>query len=57
VEEKDRCIFKSKKKNTAIGASNGKPIVFAVNTRAMYQAAYEFYSSDNNVWLADNVPP
>ncbi|MBW4569852.1 MAG: hypothetical protein KME31_18055 [Tolypothrix carrinoi HA7290-LM1] len=32
-------------------------IVFAVNTRAMYQAGYEFYCSDNNVWLVDNVPP
>jgi putative RNA 2'-phosphotransferase len=22
----------------------------------MYQAAYDFYCSDNNVWLVDNVP-
>ncbi|MBW4569466.1 MAG: RNA 2'-phosphotransferase [Tolypothrix carrinoi HA7290-LM1] len=41
---------------TAVGARHGKPIVFAVNTRAMYQAGYEFYCSDNNVWLVDNVP-
>ncbi|MGI2902646.1 hypothetical protein [Tolypothrix sp. VBCCA 56010] len=27
-----------------------------MNTRAMYQVGYEFYCSDNNVWLVDNVP-
>jgi len=40
-----------------VGARHGKPIVFAVSSRAMYQAGYEFYCSDNNVWLVDNVPP
>lgn len=42
---------------TAVGARDGKPVVFAVNSQAMYQADYEFYCSDNNVWLVDNVPP
>ena len=42
---------------TTVGARHGKPIVFAVNTSAMYQAGYEFYCSDNNVWLVDNIPP
>lgn len=41
---------------TTVGARHGKPVVFAVNTKAMYQAGYEFYCSDNNVWLVDNVP-
>ncbi|MBD0262528.1 MAG: RNA 2'-phosphotransferase [Tolypothrix sp. Co-bin9] len=42
---------------TTVGARHGKPVVFAVKTKAMYHAGYEFYCSDNNVWLVDNVPP
>lgn len=42
---------------TAVGARHGKPVVFAVDAAAMYQAGYTFYCSENGVWLVDNVPP
>lgn len=40
-----------------VGARHGKPVVFAVDVAAMHQAGYEFYCSDNGVWLVDIVPP
>lgn len=40
-----------------VGTRHGKPVVFAVNAAAMYQAGYEFFCSDNGVWLVDEVPP
>ncbi|MDZ7958488.1 MAG: RNA 2'-phosphotransferase [Aulosira sp. DedQUE10] len=39
-----------------VGARHGKPVVFAVDAAAMHQAGYNFYCSDNGVWLVDNVP-
>lgn len=40
-----------------VGARHGKPVVFVVDAAAMYQAGYNFYCSDNGVWLVDAVPP
>ncbi len=40
-----------------VGARHGKPVVLAVNAAAMHQAGYQFYCSDNGVWLVDAVPP
>ncbi|MCC5638262.1 RNA 2'-phosphotransferase [Nostoc sp. CHAB 5844] len=40
-----------------VGARHGKPVVFAVDAGAMYQAGYIFYCSENGVWLVDAVPP
>ncbi|MBD2358060.1 RNA 2'-phosphotransferase [Tolypothrix sp. FACHB-123] len=40
-----------------VGARHGKPVVLAVDTASMYRAGYQFYCSDNGVWLVDNVPP
>lgn len=40
----------------AVGARHGKPVVFAVDAAAMYQAGYTFYCSENGVWLVDHVP-
>jgi putative RNA 2'-phosphotransferase len=40
-----------------VGARHGKPVVFAVDAVAMYEAGYQFYCSDNGVWLVDAVPP
>jgi putative RNA 2'-phosphotransferase len=41
----------------SVGARHGKPVVFIVDAAAMYKAGYEFYCSDNGVWLVDHVPP
>lgn len=40
-----------------VGARHGLPVVFAVDSAAMYEADYCFYCSDNGVWLVDSVPP
>ena len=42
---------------TKVGARHGKPVIFKVNTKAMYEAGYVFYLSANGVWLTDEVPP
>ncbi len=41
----------------AVGARHGKPVVFTVDAATMHQAGYEFYCSENGVWLVDHVPP
>jgi len=40
-----------------VGTRHGRPVVFAVDAAAMYEAGYKFYRSDNGVWLVDRVPP
>ncbi|MEW6731955.1 MAG: RNA 2'-phosphotransferase [Acidobacteriota bacterium] len=40
-----------------VGSRHGKPVVFAVDTVAMQQAGYQFWRSDNGVWLVNDVPP
>lgn len=39
-----------------VGQRHGKPFVFEVLAEQMFNAGYEFYLSDNGVWLTDNVP-
>lgn len=41
----------------AVGKRHGKPVVFAVDAQAMHRDGYEFYCSDNGVWLVDRIPP
>lgn len=33
-----------------------KPVIFEIDSAAMYADGYKFYLSDNEVWLTDNVP-
>ncbi len=35
---------------------NGKLVIFAIDTHAMIADGYQFYQSDNDVWLTDSVP-
>ncbi len=39
-----------------VGARHGRPVVFAIDAAAMHKAGYEFYCSENGVWLVDCVP-
>ena len=41
----------------AVGARHGRPVVLAIDTAGMQLAGYEFYCSENGVWLVDAVPP
>ncbi len=40
-----------------VGSRHGKPVILKVNTRAMVQAGYKFYLSENNVWLTNKIEP
>lgn len=44
--------------NTAVsvGARHGKPVVFQVLAGEMFKEGYQFFQSENNVWLTDQVP-
>jgi putative RNA 2'-phosphotransferase len=39
-----------------VGQRHGKPFVFKVLAEQMYNNEFEFFISDNGVWLTDNVP-
>lgn len=51
-------VHLSKDMETAIsvGKRHGKPVVFEVDTKSMQKAGFEFYESDNGVWLVEEVP-
>ncbi len=38
-----------------VGERHGRPVVFEVDTRAMHEAGYTFYCSENGVWLVERV--
>lgn len=39
-----------------VGKRYGKPLVLNVNSRQMSADGYQFFLSDNSVWLTDHVP-
>lgn len=39
-----------------VGQRHGKPFVFKVFAEKMYNDNYQFFISDNGVWLTDGVP-
>lgn len=39
-----------------VGQRHGKPFVFKVLAEQMYDDNFQFFISDNGVWLTDNVP-
>lgn len=39
-----------------VGQRHGKPFVFKVLAAQMYTDNFQFFISDNGVWLTDNVP-
>jgi putative RNA 2'-phosphotransferase len=39
-----------------VGARHGKPQVIEVESARMHADGYEFYRSDNGVWLTEHVP-
>lgn len=40
----------------AVGSRYGKPVLLIVAASEMYTDGYNFYMSENNVWLTDHVP-
>ena len=41
----------------AVGKRYGKPAILQIDALTMYQQGYNFYCSENQVWLVDKVPP
>lgn len=56
---KRQYVHLSQDKETAIkvGSRRGKPIILNVRTLEMQSQGYQFYKSENGVWLTENVPP
>lgn len=42
---------------TKVGRRHGKPIVLTIDAKQMQADGYEFFVSDNEVWLTDHVEP
>jgi putative RNA 2'-phosphotransferase len=40
----------------AVGKRHGKPCVLTVDCKSMVSDGYEFFKTDNGVWLVDHVP-
>jgi putative RNA 2'-phosphotransferase len=40
-----------------VGMRYGKPVIFEIDTESMLAKGFEFYVSENNVWLIEEVPP
>lgn len=40
-----------------VGRRHGRPVVLHVMAKAMHDAGFHFYLSENHVWLVNTVPP
>jgi putative RNA 2'-phosphotransferase len=51
-------VHLSKDKETAVkvGSRRGKPIILTIKSLEMHNEGYQFYKSENGVWLIDAVP-
>ncbi len=50
-------LYADKASATKVGARRGRPVVLAVDARAMRRDSHTFYLSGNGVWLVEHVPP
>ena len=57
-KQKRQHVHLSKNIETAIavGERHGKVVILEVDAKKMSEEGYEFYLSENGVWLTDNVP-
>lgn len=39
-----------------VGKRHGEPVVFIIDSKKMYQDGFQFYLSENKVWLTDYIP-
>jgi len=59
IKKKDRHhVHLSKDMETAlsVGQRHGKPVIFEILTEEMTKEGFEFYESENGVWLTDEIP-
>lgn len=41
---------------TKVGSRHGKPIIYQIDSKKMYEEGFKFYLSVNGVWLTKSVP-
>lgn len=41
---------------TKVGSRRGEAIILIVKSQEMFESGFEFYCSENGVWLTENVP-
>ncbi len=59
LEKRDRHhVHLSAEKSTAtnVGQRHGKPIILEVRAMEMFEKGFQFFKSENGVWLTDKVP-
>lgn len=39
-----------------VGRRYGKPVILTIDSKLMYQDGYQFFISDNHVWLTKKIP-
>jgi putative RNA 2'-phosphotransferase len=49
-------LSKDEQTATKVGSRRGDPIILEVQAKKMHDDGYEFFISENGVWLTDNVP-
>lgn len=51
-------VHLSKDTETAksVGSRRGTPVILNIDAKSMYEDGYNFYCSENGVWLTDHVP-
>lgn len=49
-------LSKDRETATNVGSRRGKPIILSVRSGEMYRDGFEFYRSENGVWLTNEVP-
>lgn len=59
TKQKRQYVHLSADIDTAIkvGRRHGEPIIFTIDSKKMYEDGYNFYLSDNKVWLTEYVSP
>jgi len=58
VKGKRHHVHLSADKATAlnVGQRHGEPVILIIETKKMFEAGYEFFISENQVWLSEVVP-
>lgn len=49
-------LSKDKETATNVGSRRGKPVILGIRALEMHNNRYQFFRSENGVWLTDAVP-
>jgi len=40
-----------------VGSRYGRPVILSIDSKKMHQDDYQFFISDNHIWLTKHIPP